>query len=169
MQIGKIITSFRNICIKPKPLMVRSFNFPWMGGVNFREVPVDRMDPFHVASGYFKVTQSPDILEVSGVNTCIALSLYDPKSKVGGLMHLSGANAFEKNIHQDIVIPIIREMVNAKANREYLEYRLLGGSEYSNTASFSRIYIDRLKDALREEKVKLVEETAKLFSLNCMA
>jgi chemotaxis protein CheD len=49
----------------------------------------------HVAMGEIKVTQPPGLLLAVGLGSCVAVTLYDPQVRVGGLAH--------------IVLPHIRE------------------------------------------------------------
>ncbi|MBI3549722.1 MAG: hypothetical protein HY078_11840 [Elusimicrobia bacterium] len=80
--------------------------------------PVSRID---VAMGDVQVARSPSILKVASLGSCMAVILYDTKTKTGGLAHvmLPLASAVDKSVsarpgkYADIAIPALLKRINA--------------------------------------------------------
>jgi chemotaxis protein CheD len=147
-----------------KTQWVKAFYFPLGAGTGLRKIDVDRKDPFRVASGQFKVAHSPNILKTPALTVCIALTLYDPRTKIGGLAHLAGIHGHGRNVYEDIIRPILREMMKAGAKPERLKCKLLGGSGLLiDPGSSTKKIIDHLKIALKMEQVKLADESGEAY------
>ncbi|MBI2264149.1 MAG: chemotaxis protein CheD [Armatimonadetes bacterium] len=96
------------------------------------------MEPKLISVGFgeYKVSQDPDsVLVVYGLGSCIGLSLYDPKAKVGGVIHIglpynekkSKEKAFK---YADTGIPLlVREIERIGGNRKRLAAKAAGGAK----------------------------------------
>lgn len=83
-----------------------------------------------------KVTQSPGILTTIGLGSCVGIVLYDPITKVSGLVHimLPYSNKMSDNSNKlkfaDTGIQIlIEEMVKIGANPKRLISKIAGGAQ----------------------------------------
>jgi chemotaxis protein CheD len=91
-----------------------------------------------VGMGELKVARSPDTLAVYGIGSCVIVSLYDTKSRVGGIAHvmLPDSSGIDKerlnpNKFADTAIPALYDAIKSedgvfKAN---LHAKIVGGSE----------------------------------------
>lgn len=91
-----------------------------------------------VGMGELKVARSPETLAVYGIGSCVIVSLYDAKSKVGGIAHVmlpdsSGSDRERSNPNKfaDTAIPALYEAIKGedgvfKAN---LHAKIVGGAE----------------------------------------
>ncbi|HAE41217.1 MAG TPA: chemotaxis protein CheD [Candidatus Riflebacteria bacterium] len=91
-----------------------------------------------VGMGELKVARSPETLAVYGIGSCVIVSLYDTKSKVGGIAHvmLPDSSGIDKerinpNKFADTAIPALYDAIKNedgvfKAN---LHAKIVGGSE----------------------------------------
>ncbi len=89
-----------------------------------------------------KVAQAPDKIVTLGLGSCIGLVLFDPISKIGGMIHImlpvapkEGA-AFNKSKFADTgIAELIRTVTAAGALRGRLVAKLAGGAHMFNTIS----------------------------------
>ena len=87
-----------------------------------------------------RIDQAPAILWAYGLGSCIAVAIYDPTSKIGGLGHLLLPSRPHKHLHGaetkyvDAGIgQIVEELVHAGANRERLVAKIAGGANMFET------------------------------------
>lgn len=88
-----------------------------------------------MAAGERRVGRGEGILAVAGLGSCVAVMLYDPLSRVGGLAHvLLPDPTFSSQPHRrwryaTTAIPeLIHELVLAGADRQRLTARIVGGA-----------------------------------------
>ncbi|MBE3592652.1 MAG: chemotaxis protein CheD [Thermoanaerobacter sp.] len=91
---------------------------------------------YRVGMADAKVTQSPGILTTIGLGSCVGIVLYDPITKVSGLVHimLPYSNKMSDNSNKlkfaDTGIQIlIEEMVKIGANPKRLISKIAGGAQ----------------------------------------
>ncbi|HHY79328.1 MAG TPA: chemotaxis protein CheD [Thermoanaerobacter sp.] len=91
---------------------------------------------YRVGMADAKVTQSPGILTTIGLGSCVGIVLYDPITKVSGLVHimLPYSNKMSDNSNKlkfaDTGIQIlIEEMVKLGANPKRLISKIAGGAQ----------------------------------------
>ncbi|MBU1109759.1 MAG: chemotaxis protein CheD [Candidatus Riflebacteria bacterium] len=91
-----------------------------------------------VGMGELKVARSPETLVVYGIGSCIIVSLYDTKSKVGGIAHImlpdSSGIAKERlnpNKFADTAIPALYDAIKGESGvfKANLHAKIIGGSE----------------------------------------
>jgi len=90
----------------------------------------------HVGIGEYKVAQSPGRLVTLGLGSCVGVTLWDPVTKIGGLLHIMLPNSKEfsrinkKGKYADLGIPmVINEMVKQGAGRGRIQAKLVGGAQ----------------------------------------
>ncbi|AIS52504.1 chemoreceptor glutamine deamidase CheD [Thermoanaerobacter kivui] len=91
---------------------------------------------YRVGMADAKVTQSPGILTTIGLGSCVGIVLYDPLTKIAGLVHimLPYSNKISDNSNKlkfaDTGIQIlIEEMVKIGANPKRLVSKIAGGAQ----------------------------------------
>jgi chemotaxis protein CheD len=88
----------------------------------------------------FRVERAPLLLKIAGLGSCVALAVYDPILKIGGLAHIllpGPAPAAEKNVppdrnvskYADLAVPsLLSAMKNAGCFPRDLVAKIAGGS-----------------------------------------
>jgi len=91
---------------------------------------------YRVGMADAKVTQSPGILATIGLGSCVGIVLYDPITKISGLVHimLPYSNKISDNSNKlkfaDTGIQVlIEEMVKLGANPKRLISKIAGGAQ----------------------------------------
>ncbi|HHW56571.1 MAG TPA: chemotaxis protein CheD [Clostridia bacterium] len=91
---------------------------------------------YRVGMADAKVTQSPGILTTIGLGSCVGIVLYDPITKISGLVHimLPYSNKISDNSNKlkfaDTGIQfLIDEMIKLGANSKRLVSKIAGGSQ----------------------------------------
>lgn len=124
-----------------------------------------------VGMGEMKIARSPELLAVYGIGSCVIVSLYDPKSKTGGLAHVmlpdsSGLDREKINPVKfaDTAIPALYEaLVGAGSFKSGLVAKIVGGSEmFPPTEDFEnnigRDNTAAVKKALKKQNLPLIAE-----------
>ena len=88
-----------------------------------------------------RIDQSPAVLKAYGLGYCVAVALYDPEARVGGLGHLLLPNRPEKNApgseskYADAgILEIVEELLQAGANQDRLVAKVAGGANMFETS-----------------------------------
>lgn len=83
-----------------------------------------------------KVGRAPDVIITVGLGSCIGLTLYDPITKIGGMVHYmlpdSTAVANQSNIAKFAdtgIQELLNQMLKAGANRRSLVAKIAGGAK----------------------------------------
>ena len=97
----------------------------------------------------YKVGRAPDTLISYGLGSCIGISLYDPQTKIGGLLHimLPDSNQSRANENRakfaDTGIPdMLNELIRMGAAKSRLVAKLAGGSQmfaFANASDIMRV------------------------------
>ena len=108
----------------------------------------------------YKVGRAPDTLISYGLGSCIGISLYDPQTKIGGLLHimLPDSNQSRANENRakfaDTGIPDrLEELIRMGAARSRLVAKLAGGSQMFAFANASDIMRVGLRNASASKKI----------------
>lgn len=88
-----------------------------------------------------RIDRAPAVLKASGLGSCVAVSLYDPESRIGGMGHMLLPCRPEKNPlgseskYVDAgIFQMLDELVRAGANRESLVAKVTGGANMFETS-----------------------------------
>lgn len=106
----------------------------------------------HVVSiGEMAVSDAPDdVLVAYGLGSCVAVCLYDPWAKVGGMLHALLPTANERargnpNKFVDQGVPrLMDSLLKLGANRVRLEAKVCGGAQMLTAPTFDRLNIGKL-------------------------
>ena len=117
-----------------------------------------------------KVMESPAILSCVGLGSCVGVTLYDPKKKIGGLAHimLPDSRASKKNINigkfADTAIEwMIQEMLKNGATLKGLQAKIFGGANmFPDLTSQPQLMIG-------ERNVKAIRAILKEYSIPLLA
>ena len=119
----------------------------------------------------YKVGRAPDTLISYGLGSCIGISLYDPQTKIGGLLHimLPDSNQSRANENRakfaDTGIPdMLEELIRMGAARSRLVAKLAGGSQmfaFANASDIMRVGLRNTsasKEILKKLSIPIVGE-----------
>ncbi|MCG8402604.1 MAG: chemotaxis protein CheD [Firmicutes bacterium] len=98
--------------------------------------PAKSLADIHVGIGEFKVTRNPARLVTLGLGSCVGIGIWDPVTKIGGLLHimLPSSSEFSKPVkkakYADLGIPMMfQELLNLGAGRSRMTAKLVGGAQ----------------------------------------
>lgn len=131
-----------------------------------------------VKIGEIAVAKSPDNLIASAVGSCLVITIYDPKLKIGALAHaMLPSRGASRATHHEIrdtqytsrdtryvntaIDEILRQLNTLGAKGEDLEAKLIGGANMF-PALKSDIALDNIscaKEKLSKEGIKIVGES----------
>lgn len=107
------------------------------------------MSVIKVGIADLNVTKAPNILTTLGLGSCIGIALYDPSTKIGGMVHimLPDSKQIKNNDNKakfaDTGIDLlIRKMVSQGARKTRLVAKIAGGAqmfEFKNVDAMMRI------------------------------
>jgi len=101
---------------------------------------IERRMGTQVPMGGIAVAEAPDLLQIRGLGSCIALALYDPTTGIGGLAH----TVLPRTLRRDLPGPawasplalerLVKAMVERGAHEEALRAHLAGGASMIQAA-----------------------------------
>ena len=119
----------------------------------------------------YKVGRAPDTLISYGLGSCIGISLYDPQTKIGGLLPimLPDSNQSRANENRakfaDTGIPdMLEELIRMGAAKSRLVAKLAGGSQmfaFANASDIMRVGLRNAsasKEILKKLSIPIVGE-----------
>ena len=119
----------------------------------------------------YTVGRAPDTLISYGLGSCIGISLYDPQTKIGGLLHimLPASNQSRANENRakfaDTGIPdMLNELIRMGAAKSRLVAKLAGGSQmfaFANASDIMRVGLRNAsasKEILKKLSIPIVGE-----------
>ena len=119
----------------------------------------------------YKVGRAPDTVISYGLGSCIGISLYDPQTKIGGLLHimLPDSNQSRANENRakfaDTGIPdMLEELIRMGAAKSRLVAKLAGGSQmfaFANASDIMRVGLRNAsasKEILKKLSIPIVGE-----------
>jgi chemotaxis protein CheD len=128
-------------------------------------------DVIKVGMADLKVGRAPDILTTLGLGSCIGLTMYDPVSQVGGLVHYMLPDSTKLKNNTNIakfgdtgIRELLRQVLEQGANKRRLVAKIAGGAcmfEMSRQSSVGRVGDRNAEEAhiiLRELGIPLVAE-----------
>ncbi|TCS80969.1 chemotaxis protein CheD [Pectinatus cerevisiiphilus] len=94
----------------------------------------------------YKVGRSPNMIISYGLGSCVGITLYDSKIKVGGLVHIMLPDSTQARANEnpakfaDTGIPLLlKEIIALGAEKSRVEAKLAGGSQMFQFAGASDI------------------------------
>ena len=118
-----------------------------------------------------KVGRAPDTLTTLGLGSCIGLTLYDPVSKIGGLVHYMLPDSTKLKNNTNIakfgdtgIRELLKQVLASGANQRRLVAKIAGGAcmfEMSGLSSAGNVgarNAEAAKEILKELKIPLVAE-----------
>ncbi len=118
-----------------------------------------------------KVGQSSDVLTTLGLGSCIGLTLYDPISKIGGLVHYMLPDSTKLKNNTNIakfgdtgIRELLKQVTELGANRRRLVSKIAGGAcmfEVSGLSSIGNVgerNQEAAKKILKELGIPLIAE-----------
>ncbi len=125
------------------------------------------MADFEVKMGDVMATNNTDNLVASAIGSCLMISLYDPKRKIGALAHTMLAHQPTDEEGRDTkyvhcaIEEMLERMLALGARREELEAKLAGGANLFTAfdADIGKENVLSAKGKLKKEGVKLVGES----------
>lgn len=92
----------------------------------------------------YKIGFAPDELMTIGLGSCVGIALYEPNSKVGGLIHimLPESNGFKDTSKwqkfADLALPRVVEEIRRESNQSKLVAKIAGGASMLSFNSESK-------------------------------
>jgi chemotaxis protein CheD len=133
--------------------------------------PVMLGKTFTIGIAEQKVVHVPDKVATLGLGSCIGLVLYDPVSKIGGMVHImlpaapkEGPVTNKSKFADTGTIELIRAVVAAGAMRARLVSKMAGGAHMFNAVCDNDIMnvgernIQMCKKVLQEHGIRIVAE-----------
>ena len=118
-----------------------------------------------------KVAKAPDSLITLGLGSCIGLTMYDPVTKVGGMVHYMLPDSTQVRNNTNIakfadtgIDELLRKVVAAGANRSRLVAKIAGGAKMFETTGGSNIgnigarNAEAAKAILKQKGIRLIAE-----------
>ncbi len=120
-----------------------------------------------------KVCKAPDALTTLGLGSCVGVALYDPVTKVSGLLHCMLPDSTQIRNNSNLakfadtgIDELIRQMIALGASRARLVAKIAGGAQMFAMASAN----DTLKVGERNAaaaKLKLKQYNIRLLAEDC--
>ena len=92
------------------------------------------------------ICKSPDIITTLGLGSCIGLTLYDPVTKIGGLVHYMLPDSTQMRNNSNIakfadtgIDELLKQVLRAGANRTRLVAKIAGGAKMFSVSGSSNI------------------------------
>jgi len=124
--------------------------------------------PHTVGIGQMAVCHAPEQIVCLGLGSCVAIVLYDPAARIGGVAHVllpkSPIKCDNEGKYADTgTRKLVKEMLNHGAKKERLVAKLVGGAQMFPNLNLSIANIGRensmiIRNILRELMIRIVAE-----------
>ena len=117
------------------------------------------------------ICKSPDVITTLGLGSCIGLTLYDPVTKIGGMLHYMLPDSTQVRNNENIakfadtgIDELLKRVVAAGASRQRLVAKIAGGAKMFETTGVSAIgnigarNAEAAKQILKQKGIRLVAE-----------
>ena len=117
------------------------------------------------------ICKSPDVITTLGLGSCIGLTLYDPVTKIGGMVHYMLPDSTQVRNNENIakfadtgIDELLKKVVAAGASRQRLVAKIAGGAKMFETAGVSGIgnigarNAEAAKQILKQKGIRLIAE-----------
>jgi len=128
-------------------------------------------DLIRVGMADYKVGRSPSTLISYGLGSCIGISLYDPQTKIGGLLHIMLPDSTQARASDnpakfaDTGLPLmLNDVISMGASRSRLVAKIAGGAQmfaFSNATDIMRVgtrNAEAVKKILRDMGIRVIAE-----------
>ena len=118
-----------------------------------------------------KVAKAPDSLITLGLGSCIGLTLYDPTTKIGGMVHYMLPDSTKLKNNQNIakfgdtgIKELYRQMIAKGASPRRMVAKIAGGAKMFEVSGLSNVgnvgdrNAEQAKIMLKELKIPLIAE-----------
>lgn len=117
------------------------------------------------------ICKSPNVITTLGLGSCIGLTLYDPVTKVGGMVHYMLPDSTKVRNNGNIakfadtgIEELLKKVLAAGANRNRLVAKIAGGARMFEVSGLSDIgnigarNAEAAKMILQQKKIRLIAE-----------
>ena len=128
-------------------------------------------DLIRVGMADYKVGQAPSTIISYGLGSCIGISLYDPQTKVGGLLHIMLPDSTQARPTDnpakfaDTGLPLmLKDVLALGASRTRLVAKIAGGAQmfaFANATDIMRVgarNAEAAKKILKDLNIRLIAE-----------
>lgn len=118
-----------------------------------------------------QVCKSPDVLTTLGLGSCVGVALYDPVTKVSGLLHLMLPDSTKIRNNENIakfadtgIKELIHQMLLLGANKSRIVAKIAGGAQMFAMKSSNDLLrvgernIEAAKENLRNNNIRIIVE-----------
>ena len=118
-----------------------------------------------------QVCKSPDVLTTLGLGSCVGVALYDPITKVSGLLHLMLPDSTKIRNNENLakfadtgIQELLRQMLAIGANRSRIVAKIAGGAQMfamKSTNDLLRVgerNIEAAKENLTKNNIRILSE-----------
>ena len=132
---------------------------------------VDIAENVVVGLGQLYVRKAPSILVCLGLGSCIAFSIYDPTTTVGGMVHIvlpdgTGRPGQDEPKYARAAVPLlIEEVTRMGADLSKVKVRMAGGAKMAGTGALGAVFkigennIEATRAALAESGITRIHGT----------
>lgn len=135
------------------------------------ELAVKDIAEVQVGIADYKIAREPVKLITLGLGSCVGVSLFDPVTKLGGLLHVMLPDSTQfNNVNKpakfaDLGIPlIVKEMQSKGASISRLQAKLVGGAQMFSglddkmTLNIGQRNADKSRDVLKKMGIRILVE-----------
>jgi len=121
-----------------------------------------------VKMGDIAVAENANNLTASGIGSCVAITLYDPKLKIGALAHamlpphsrLAGHGTPDTKYIDTAIDEMLKRMLTCGARKQDLEAKIIGGANMFSIldSDIGKQNVLSAKEKLKKEGIKIAGE-----------
>lgn len=132
---------------------------------------VTKQEDIHVGIGEYKLARSPGRLVTLGLGSCVGVTMWDPVTKIGGLLHIMLPNSKDfsritkQEKYADLGIPMmVKDLVKNGAGQSRLKAKLVGGAQMFSSVDKKQLFnigkrnIEMSRKILRQMSIHIVSE-----------
>lgn len=125
----------------------------------------------HVGMADLKVAQAPTVLLSLGIGSCVVISLYCLRSKLGGLAHIMlpdvdiVKNKTNRAKFANTAIPdMLKKMEEMGAERRSIRAKIMGGAHMFGFAKANKVFnigvrnVEKAREVLKQLHIRIVGE-----------
>lgn len=127
------------------------------------------MEKYIVNIADLKVARDPAVITTLGLGSCVGVTIYDPRTRIGGLVHVmlpvSNSDKSNKAKYADTGIPeLLRQMLSMGASRSSLTAKITGGANMFSKSVRSDVLmigeknIYMCRTALQQNRIHIASE-----------